>query len=174
MFLNMQLTNIHQLFIHKLNKLYDAEQQLIVALPRLADAVANEDLRKGFEKHLEQTQEHAKRLEQIAGKLNIELGGQPHVAIEAIIEEAELIMEEVDNPTVKDLALIGGARNVEHLEISGYTTAIVLAKSMEHDDAERELEETLKEEEETEKELSILAEKIGKEGAKEMDGENME
>lgn len=154
----MKIKDFHELFIINIKDLYSAETQLIEALPKMAEKASNEQLRKGFEEHLKQTQEHAKRLEKIAENLDFNPKNHTCKGMQGIIEEgAEFLKAEGDDAVV-DAGLIGAAQRVEHYEIAGYGTAVAMAKLMGHDDEADLLEETLNEEKETDEKLTQLAE----------------
>jgi ferritin-like metal-binding protein YciE len=154
----MKLTTLEDLFLHELKDLYSAENQLVKALPKMAKAASNEELKAGFEEHLEQTKGHVERLEQIAEKLGKKLTGHTCKAMKGLVEEgAELISEDAED-SVRDAGLIGAAQRVEHYEIAGYGTLIALAKAVGQNDAVSLLEETLDEEKETDEKLTELAE----------------
>jgi ferritin-like metal-binding protein YciE len=158
----MNPTNTHELFILKLQKLYDGEQQLTKALPKMAEAADDAELKKGFEQHLQQTEEHARRLETLAGELNYEPSGADNTVIKALVTEGEQMMQDISDPVLKDLAMIAGGNTVEHVEMAGYKEVLSMAKLMHHSEAEKALKATLNEEEETSKILEKLAEKLGK------------
>ena len=154
----MKLKTLEDLFIHELKDLYSAENQLVKALPKMAKAATNEDLKAGFEEHLEQTRNHVARLEEIAESRGCKLTGHKCKAMEGLIEEgAELIDEDAED-SVRDAGLIGAAQRVEHYEIAGYGTARALALCLGYDDAAEILGETLDEEKATDEKLSELAE----------------
>ena len=119
----MKLESIDALFELELQDLHSAEQQLVKALPKMAEKASSDELRQAFETHLEQTQEHLERLEKILGELNLRAGGHKCKAMEGLVEEGKEIMEEDAEPAMMDLALIGAAQKVEHYEIAGYGTA---------------------------------------------------
>ncbi len=161
----MKLNTLEDLLHHELKDLYSAEKQLIKALPRMAKAADNAELRKGFEAHLEQTRGQVTRLEQIAEGLGKSLGGHRCKAMEGLIEEgAELISEEA-NEDVRDAGLIGAAQRVEHYEIAGYGTARSLATRLGLADAASLLQLTLDEERETDEKLTELARSMVNEAA---------
>ena len=154
----MKLESLQDLFHHELKDLYSAENQLVKALPKMAKAAANEQLKAGFEEHLEQTKGHVERLDKIGKALDFKLAGHKCKAMEGLIEEgAELISEDAE-PSVKDAGLIGAAQRVEHYEIAGYGTARALAAKLGHDEAVSLLEATLEEEKATDQKLTELAE----------------
>ena len=154
----MKLKSLEDLLHHELQDLYSAETQLLKALPKMAKAAENEDLRAAFEEHLEQTQTHVDRLDEIAEILGKKLTGHTCKAMKGLVEEgADLIAEDAE-PSVKDAGLIGAAQRVEHYEIAGYGTARTLAEQLGKDDIAEILEETLDEEKETDERLTELAE----------------
>ena len=154
----MKLKSLEDLFLYELKDLFSAENQLVKALPKMAKAATNEELKAGFEEHLEQTKEHVVRLEQIAETLGKKLAGHKCKAMEGLVEEgSELTSEDAEDP-IRDAGLIGAAQRVEHYEIAGYGTAISLARHLGHDDIADILEQTLDEEKETNEKLTELAE----------------
>ena len=154
----MKLNTLHDLFIQELKDLYSAETQLVKALPKMAKAATHDDLKAGFEEHLEQTKTHVERLNQIAEMCETKLTGHKCKAMEGLIEEgSELISEDAED-TVRDAGLIGAAQRVEHYEIAAYGTARALAKCLGYDDAAELLGETLEEEKATDEKLTELAE----------------
>ncbi len=154
----MKLSSLTDLLHHELKDLYSAETQLVKALPKMAKAATNEDLKAGFEEHLEQTKGHVSRLEEIAETLDIKLTGHVCKAMKGLIEEGGEMIEEDAEDTVRDAGLIGAAQRVEHYEIAGYGTARCLAETLGHDDVAKLLQETLEEERETDEKLTELAE----------------
>lgn len=167
----MKLNTLEDLLHHELKDLYSAEKQLTKALPRMARAADNAELRKGFELHLEQTRGHVNRLEKIAQDLGKSLGRHKCKAMEGFIEEgAELISEEA-NEDVRDAGLIGAAQRVEHYEIAGYGTARALARRLGFEEAADLLQQTLEEEKETDMKLTELARSMVNEAAAAPDNE---
>lgn len=154
----MKLNTLEDLLHHELKDLYSAEKQLVKALPKMAKAATNEELKAGFEEHLEQTKGHVERLDQIAGQIGKKLTGHKCVAMEGLIEEgSELISEDADE-NVRDAALIGAAQRVEHYEMAGYGTAAALAEKLGLSDVAEVLAETLEEEKQTDAKLTEIAE----------------
>ncbi|MBV9873116.1 MAG: ferritin-like domain-containing protein [Verrucomicrobia bacterium] len=153
----MQLDTLKDLYIHELKDLYSVERQLIAALPKMAKTAHNEKLQASFREHLEQTKEHASRLEKILKQQGASTRGKKCKGMEGIVMEgAELIEEEAD-PEVKDAALIGAAQRAEHYEIAGYGTAKAYAEILRDDDGLKLLSATLEEEEQTDAKLTNLA-----------------
>jgi len=153
----MKLKSLEDLLHYELKDLYSAEHQLVKALPKMAKAATNKELRAGFEEHLEQTKGHVERLDQIAEMIGIKLTGHKCKAMEGLIEEgAELIGEDAEN-AVRDAGLISAAQRVEHYEIAGYGTVRSLAETLGQGEIAELLGQTLEEEKETDEKLTELA-----------------
>jgi ferritin-like metal-binding protein YciE len=146
--------------VDELKDLYSAENQLVKALPKMAKAASSDELRQGFEEHLEQTKEHVQRLEKIFQAIGESPKGKKCKGMEGLIEEGSEAMEEDYEGNVKDAALIGAAQRVEHYEIAGYGTVRSMAETLGEDDHVSLLEETLEEEKATDEKLTELAEQI--------------
>src|SRR4051812_44893781 len=123
----MPQDDLKQLYIDELKDLHNAESQLVKALPKMAKAASSEELRSGFEEHLEQTKGHVQRLEQIFEMLGESPKGKKCKGMEGLIEEGSEMIEEDFEGAVKDAGLIGAAQRVEHYEIAAYGTAKALA-----------------------------------------------
>jgi ferritin-like metal-binding protein YciE len=154
------LESLNDLFVQQLGDLYDAENQLIKALPKMAEAAHSEELRQGFERHLEQTKGHAKRIETIFEGLGGKARGAKCEGMEGVIKEGSETLDEEMDPEVKDAAIIAAAQRVEHYEIAGYGAARTFANLLGEREAASLLEQTLKEEKETDAKLTELAETI--------------
>ncbi len=154
------LENLNDLFIHELRDLYDAEKQLAQALPLMAQAANASELRDGFKTHLEETKEHARRLEQIFKGLGTSPEGKSCKAMAGLIAEAKETLDEDADPAVLDAALIVAAQKVEHYEIAGYGSASTFARVLNYDDAAKLLKQTIAEEEMTDKKLTHLASRL--------------
>jgi ferritin-like metal-binding protein YciE len=166
----MKLQTLQDLLVHELKDLYSAEKQLVKALPKMAEAATNAELRAGFEEHLKQTKNHVTRLEKIASTYDFKLNGHHCKAMAGLIEEGgELISEDAED-AVRDAALIGAAQRVEHLEIAGYGTARALAQRLGYDETVELLSATLEEEKATDEKLTELAESTVNEEAAAMSG----
>ncbi len=153
-----QAGTLHEAFIEELRDSYDAEKQLLKALPKLAKAAASTDLRAAFETHLEETKGHVERLEQVFESLDEKPRGKHCEGIAGIIEEGESIMgEEFDDATM-DACLIAAGQRAEHYEMAAYGTLIAWAQSMGHSEATNLLQTILDEEKAADKKLSSLAE----------------
>jgi ferritin-like metal-binding protein YciE len=149
---------LHEMLIDELKDLYHAEKQLTKALPKMAKASTNEDLREAFEAHLEETQEQVTRLEQVFESLDEKVKAKPCPGMAGIIEEGSEKLQELDEGPVLDAALIAGAQRAEHYEITAYGTCIEWARLMGHNEAVALLEQTLAEEKAADKKLTMLAE----------------
>ena len=169
----MERNTLRELYVDELRDIYDAEKQLIKALPKMAKAATSGDLRTGFEEHLEQTKEHARRLEQIFTALGEKSTGKKCKAMQGLVEEGSEMIEEDFEGEVKDAGLISAAQRVEHYEIAAYGTVRTYANILEEDEAVELLERTLEEEKETDQKLTELAEGINAEAAS-TDGEETE
>ena len=153
----MELQTLEDLYIHELKDLYSAEKQLITALPKLAKAAKNEQLSAGFQEHLEQTKEHAARLEEILKNRKQTTRGPKCKGMEGLIAEGAQMIEEEADSEVKDAGLIAAAQRVEHYEIAGYGTARTYAETLGDKDGAKLLQVTLDEEEQTDQKLTKLA-----------------
>ena len=156
----MTETGLKQLYIDELKDLYNAENQLVKALPKLAKAASSEELRQGFEAHLEQTKRHVERLEQIFELLEESPKGKKCLGMEGLIKEGSEAMNEDFEGALMDAALIGAAQRVEHYEIAAYGTVRAFAEELGESEHVSLLEETLKEEEETDEKLTELSQDI--------------
>src|SRR5579872_1569271 len=154
----MQNESMRQLYIDELRDLYNAETQLVKALPKMAKASSNAELRQGFEEHLRQTSEHVSRLEQIFELLDEKPTGKKCLGMEGLVKEGAETMKEDYEDDVMDAAIIGAAQRVEHYEIAGYGTVRALAKLMGEDEHVSLLEQTLEEEKQTDEKLTRLSE----------------
>jgi ferritin-like metal-binding protein YciE len=155
-----KMTTLQDLFVEELRDIYNAENQLIKALPKMAKAASSEELRKAFEDHLEQTRGHAERLEQVFEQLGEKARGKKCVAMEGLIEEGKELMEMEAEDSVLDAALIGAAQKVEHYEMATYGTLRTWATILGHEDAADLLQQTLDEEGEADKLLTDIAEEL--------------
>jgi ferritin-like metal-binding protein YciE len=162
----MKLNSLRDLYITELKDLYDAEHRIIKALPKMAESANSPELRSAFEQHLDQTRGHVSRLEQIFQRLDEPAKGQKCKGIEGIIDEGEDLMDKDSAPAVCDAALISAAQKVEHYEIAGYGTARTFARRLGFDDQAMLLDQTLKEEGQTDKKLTSLAESYINEDAR--------
>jgi len=170
----MALENMQDLLVEELKDLYNAENQLIKALPKMAKAAAHPTLKSAFEEHLKQTQQQVERLETIFEELEENPKGKRCKAMEGLVKEGSEIIEEDGEDAVKDAALISAAQKVEHYEIAGYGCARTFASLLGFEKAATLLQQTLEEEGETDKKLTEIAETIINENAKASDEEEDE
>ena len=150
------MSTLHETFLEELGTIYDAEKQLLKALPKMAQAAAHEDLRRAFEEHLEQTESQAERLEQVFEVI----GEEPHArsckAMQGLVQEAESLIKEHHG----DATLICIAQKIEHYEIASYGSLQSWARLLGEEDAADLLEETLDEERDTDERLTETAESV--------------
>jgi ferritin-like metal-binding protein YciE len=153
----MKMKTLNDLFVHEIKDLYSAEKQITKALPKMAKAATSEDLQQAFESHLQETEEHIARLEQIMGQFDIPTRGPKCKAMEGLIEEGKEVLEEDMEDDVRDAALICAAQRVEHYEIAGYGCARTFAELLGHSEAQEILQRTLDEEKATDEKLTQIA-----------------
>lgn len=158
-----QEEGLKELYIDELRDLYNAENQLVKALPKMAKAASSEELRTGFEEHLEQTRGHVQRLEKIFEDLDESPKGKTCKGMEGLIAEGSEMIDEDFEDEVKDAGLIGAAQRVEHYEIAAYGTTKAFAELLGHTEHVSLLEETLEEEKATDEKLTELAQTINTE-----------
>jgi len=155
-----EMNPLEELLVDELKDLYSAENQIIKALPKMAKAASAPELRRAFERHLEETRRQVDRLEQIAESLDIRLTGKKCKGMEGLIEEGKEIMAEDLEENALDAGLIGAAQKVEHYEIAAYGTARAHAAMLGYNKAAKLLQQTLDEEGATDKKLTALAESV--------------
>jgi len=157
-FSSTNLRSLDGLLVEQLKDLYDAESRLLVALPEMAEAASSTDLKRAFQSHLGETQDHVRRLDLV---FNI-LGEGPETttceAMKGLLKEGKEMIEAKGDPNVKDAALIASAQRVEHYEIASYGTARTFAERLGHVEAARILQQTLDEEGAADKKLTQIAE----------------
>jgi ferritin-like metal-binding protein YciE len=154
----MALESMQDLFLNELKDVYNAEKQILRALPRMAKAADAPALQQAFNKHLRETEGHVKRLERIFKSLGEAARGKKCKGMEGLIEEGKEILEEEGSPEVIDAALISAAQRVEHYEMAVYGCLRTYAQLLGYDEADRLLQQTLQEEEATDKALTALGE----------------
>jgi ferritin-like metal-binding protein YciE len=159
----MRENTLQDLLVVELKDLYNAEQQMVKALPKMAKAAASDDLRAAFEEHLEQTKGHVARIEKAFEQLDLPARGKKCAAMEGLITEGKELIEGYEADNVLDAGLIGAAQKVEHYEIAGYGTARNHAELLGHRAIADLLEQTLEEEKATNQKLTDLAESINAE-----------
>jgi ferritin-like metal-binding protein YciE len=154
----MKTGTLENLLTDELKDLYSAENQIIKALPKMAKNAQSEELRMAFEEHLEQTRQHASRLEQACEELGVSPKGKKCVGMEGLIEEGKEVMQEKLDMDTIDAGLIGAAQKVEHYEMAAYGTAAAHARQLGFNSVVRLLDKTLEEEKTTDHKLTKLAE----------------
>jgi ferritin-like metal-binding protein YciE len=154
----MKLDSLEDVFVYQLNDLYSAEDQLVEALPKMAQAATNEELKKAFQHHLEETRDHRDRIQEIFGQLGKRRTEEECKAMKGLIAEGEEVIKTTGGDTAaKDASLIAAAQRVEHYEIAAYGTVKTLAGELGHDDAKDLLDQTLDEESNADKLLTKIA-----------------
>ena len=153
----MKLDSLETLLIEELRDLYNAERQILKALPKMAKAASSPGLQKGFQEHLQQTQTQVERLDKIFTDLGESPKGKKCEAMEGLLKEGAELLEADAEPSVLDAALIAAAQRVEHYEIAGYGCARTYAKLLGHAEATQLLQQTLDEEKRTDVKLTELA-----------------
>ncbi len=153
-----KINSLEDLYLEELRDIYSAENQMIHALPKMAEAAQSDALRKGFENHLEQTRKQLSRVEKICEAMEASPKGKKCKGMESLLAEGEEFMKEDVEPKVRDAGLIAAAQRVEHYEMAVYGTARTFARMLGHDDAAELLQKTLNEEAATDEKLTQLAE----------------
>ncbi len=156
----MKLDTLKTLYIDELRDLYNAENQLIKALPKMAKAASSEELQDAFEKHLEQTKTHVERLEEVFEEIDEKPKGKTCKAMKGLIEEGSEILHEDGEESVIDAGIIVAAQKVEHYEIASYGSVRTFAQLLGKDSSAELLQTTLDEESEANELLNKLAEDI--------------
>ena len=154
----MASKTLKDLFEDQLQDAYSAETQLTKALPKMAKAATNPELRSGFEQHLVETQNQIARLEKVCKDLGVKTGSNTCEAMEGLVKEGDEVLKLGLDADALDAGLIAAAQKVEHYEIATYGTLCAFAKKLGHQDAARELHLTLEEEKATDQKLTRLAE----------------
>jgi ferritin-like metal-binding protein YciE len=156
----MKLETLKDLYIHELKDLYSAENQIIKALPKMAKAATNKQLAAGFKEHLEQTKEHAARLEEILTSHDESTRGPKCEGMEGLVKEGDEMIKEDAEEEVRDAGLIAAAQRVEHYEMAGYGCARTYAELLGDRQGAQLLQTTLSEESDTDKKLTKLAKSV--------------
>ena len=154
----MKLRSLHDLYVHELQDLYSAENQILKALPKMAEQASTSELRAAFEDHLQQTREHVSRLDRIFERLNVSSKGDKCEGMKGIISEGENLMDEDSDESVCDAGLISSAQKVEHYEMAGYGSVRTYAQQLGYQEDSTLLQRTLDEEGEADKKLTRIAE----------------
>ena len=157
----MAQRTLRDLFVDSLRDIYNAEAQLVKALPKMAKAAHNPELKQGFQDHLKQTEQHHERLEQVFEAIDEKARGKTCDGMKGLVEEASEWISESAEPNVADAGLIAHAQKVEHYEIASYGCLVTWAQQLDFsDDAVSLLKQTLNEEKETDEKLTQLAESM--------------
>jgi len=151
---------LEELLIDELKDMYSAENQIVKALPRMTKAASSPELKRAFERHLEETKRQVERLNQIGEALETKLSGKKCKGMEGLIEEGKEIIEQGLDEDAADAGLIGAAQKVEHYEIAAYGTARTHAALLGYNKIAKLLQQTLDEEGATDKKLTALAESV--------------
>lgn len=154
----MSAENLREALVEEIRDLYNAEKQLVKALPKMAKGAESDELRDAFEQHLEETEGHVTRLEQVFDLLGEKPRGKHCAGMAGIVEEGSEKLQEDMEGSVLDACLIASAQKVEHYEIGAYGTAIAWAEALGLNDLCDVLNETLEEEKAADEKLSALAE----------------
>jgi len=156
----MEMHSLQDLMVDQLKDLYNAEGQLIKALPKMAKAASNPQLQQAFTTHLEQTKGHVERLEQVFQTIGQPAKGKTCKAMKGLIEEGKEMIGEDAEPEVMDAGLIAAAQRIEHYEMAGYGCVRTYAAMLGNKQAAKLLQQTLDEEGKTDKLLTDLAERV--------------
>jgi ferritin-like metal-binding protein YciE len=155
-----KLSSLDDLLIHELQDIYNAEGQILKALPKMAKAASSAELKRAFEEHRLQTEGQVRRLEQVFKLLDRPVKGRKCEGMAGLLEEGKKTMEQDAEPTVLDAALIAAAQKVEHYEIASYGCVCTYAEMLGYDQVHELLGQTLDEEETTDQRLTALAESV--------------
>jgi ferritin-like metal-binding protein YciE len=156
----MKPSSLQELYVEQLRDLYDAENQIIKALPDMIEAASSPELKEALNEHLDVTKTQASRLEEIFSKLGEKPKGEKCKGMQGVLQEGSDLVEDIDDTNVRDAAIIASAQRVEHYEMAGYGTARAFATLLDENDASRLLEQTLDEEKEADDKLTELSENI--------------
>jgi ferritin-like metal-binding protein YciE len=156
----MQVQTLRDLYVDELRDLYNAENQVVKALPKMSQAASIPELKQAFDMHLQQTQQQIQRLDRIFNKLGESPSGTVCKGMKGIIDEGEELMNESSGALVCDAGLISSAQRVEHYEIAGYGTVRTYAQELGDQEAADLLQQTLDEEAQADKRLSQIAERV--------------
>ena len=159
----MSVETMQELLIDELKDLYSAEKQIVRALPKLAKAATSPELKQALLDHLEETKGQVARLEQIGEIVGEKMTGKTCVGMKGVLEEGSEVIEDTEKGTVRDAALISASQRVEHYEMAGYGSAREFAKMLGQAEMAKLLDETLAEEKDADKKLSVIAKQVNAE-----------
>jgi len=154
----MEMQTLQDLYIDELKDLYNAETQILKALPKMIRAASHPQLKRAFTQHERQTRQHVKRLERICRNLGVNPKGKKCVGMEGVIKEGAELIQERPEPDVLDAGLIAAAQHVEHYEMAGYGCVRTYARLLGQEEHAALLQQTLDEEKDTDELLTSLAE----------------
>jgi ferritin-like metal-binding protein YciE len=154
----MVINTMHDLFVHSLKDIFYTEKKLVTELPKMAKKASDPDLKRAFEDHAAQTENHLSRLEEVFEMIDMQPRGEKCEALEGLLEETKDLLKDVKDPDVLDAGLLAAAQAVEHYEITRYGTLVAWSKQLGLSDAEPVLTETLEEEKQADKLLTEIAE----------------
>jgi ferritin-like metal-binding protein YciE len=157
---SMNVENLQQLFVEQLRDLYDGEQQITEALPKLIDKASNPQLKSALQEHLDITKRQIDRLEEIFDQLDEDADGETCKGMKGVIKEGDDLVSKTDDAGVRDASIITSAQRVEHYEIAGYGTVKTYARQLGKPEFVKILEQILNEEKEADQKLTQLAESI--------------
>jgi ferritin-like metal-binding protein YciE len=160
--IEMSVDTIDGLFVEELNDLYSAENQITKALPKLIKAATSKELRSAFEHHLEETEGHVQRLEQVFEILGSRPKGKTCDGMKGVLEEGSELLHETAEGNVRDAALISAAQRVEHYEMAVYGTVRSFAENLGHSKISEILQKTLQEEKAADKKLTEISQKVNR------------
>jgi ferritin-like metal-binding protein YciE len=153
----MDQETMKELFIEQIRDIYDAEKQLVKALPKLAKAAQSEDLSEALNDHLEETRNQVSRLENIFELMKTNAKGKPCKGMKGLLEEGNEAIQGEEEGAMRDLAIIAGCQKVEHYEISAYGTVRTIAEQLNLEDVIELLQQTADEEKEADEKLTEVA-----------------
>jgi ferritin-like metal-binding protein YciE len=169
-----KLKSLDDLLVHELQDIYNAEAQILKALPKMIKAASHPELQSAFEEHLEQTEGQVERLDQVFKLLGVPAKGKKCEGMAGLLEEGKKVMEEDAEPDVMDAALIAAAQKVEHYEIASYGCVCTYAEMLGYDQVHDLLGQNLEEEELTDEKLTALAESVINLDAEDVESEDAE
>ncbi len=161
-----RVEGLEQLLVTELQDLYDAEKQLVKALPKMAKSATDEELENAFRQHLEVTRQQVQRLEQVFESMEMRAKSRPCKAMKGLVEEGQEVMQEEHEPGILDSGLTAAGRKVEHYEMAGYDSAQSLARQLGMREAAELLQQTLREEMQTDKQLAQISKRLLKEAGR--------
>lgn len=157
--MGMKLNSLNDLFVHELKDTYDAEHQIIDAMPKMIDAASSQEVKDKFSHHLDVTRTQVARLDEVFDMLDMDAEREHCDGMAGIIKDGQKMVTADGDPNVKDAGLIGAAQKVEHYEIAAYGTLRTFANTLEMPDIADKLQTTLEEESRSDKTLSRIAER---------------